>query len=73
MASFMPGRMQHQLSRGFEFCGEIGQPESDGLVLDDGLAETPAIPSIAHGDVERRLGHADTLRSDADAADFKVR
>src|SRR5688572_26017143 len=65
--------MPDQLARGFELRRAIGQPEADGLVVDDGRAETLALLRISDRHLERTACHPDTLRRDADAPAFERR
>src|SRR5690606_23707843 len=57
-----------QLTRRFDAGGHVGEPETDGLVLEDRLAERDAFLRVAQRRLERRARHAHRLRRDADAA-----
>ncbi|MNC14665.1 hypothetical protein D3C75_624520 [compost metagenome] len=62
----------HHLPRHGDLGGHVRQAEGHGLVLDDRLAEALALTGVIARRFERGTGHAHRLRSDADAAAFKV-
>ena len=64
--------MQYELSRRLQLCGEVGEAETDRLMLDDRLAEAATVPRISDRDVERGLRHADRLGGDADASRLQI-
>jgi hypothetical protein len=62
-----------ELARRLDLDGHVGEPEVDGLVLGDRLAERDALARVGERGLERRARHADGLRRDADAAGLEVR
>ncbi len=64
--------MQHKLARGFEPRCHVGQPERNGLMLDDRPAERDALLGVCNGEFQRAARHPVGIRRDAYAAAFEI-
>ncbi len=60
-------RVPDQLAGCFDLRGAIGQPETHGLVVEDGLAKASRALCVLQRAFERRARHAHALGGDADA------
>ena len=65
--------MQDKLSRRFQPCGHICQPESYCLMLNDGAPETFALLRIGNRNIECCLSHTDALRGNSHSSCFEIR
>ena len=61
------GGVPGELARGFDLGRALGQAKTDGLVLEDRLAEALALLGVLNRHLQRAARHADALRGDADA------
>src|SRR5207237_685980 len=66
------GGVEYQATGGGNLGRHIGEAEGDRLLLDDRLAEGPALAGVGEGGLVGGARHADGLGGDADAAAFEV-